>query len=385
MERTILPPGWAASFCGMALATFTDTTVRNEAIVQRRRDGTTVAAIAAEFGLSTGRVSTILKDGLRQEERREVEQRTRSVGQAERHAAVRHELLTDLPPCGCPACRDPQCDVPPGYCHHCRSEQASLAEQTHREARTVLGYPLMYCSRRCRGAASKGDLRATAQGLLADAGGCGSPGCIDSDCTVSPGHCHRPGCQRPARVATFTDARIRTVRGHPLCHCSKRCERLENEAALAKLRADNRRREQDFRAALRAEGLEPVPTAAAAAATELHYAAATIRHGQKLAIETRTFGGVTRSGINVRMILDAAPDGRARQRLAGPLAAALSGSRGTVYAPHSIEAQQPGTDARIIALHEHEDRSVRSIAAELGVSKSHVQRVIAASRTQAAP
>jgi hypothetical protein len=158
----------------MTLATFTDLAERDDAIIARRREGATLRTLSAEFQLSTGRISTILK-GLPAAERHELEHQTRSNGQDGKHAELRAELLADLAPCGSPACRDPECDVPAGYCHHCRTERVKLAKQTHGEDRTVRGYPLLLCSRSCVGRSSRGARRTTSarvvrrRALVADA------------------------------------------------------------------------------------------------------------------------------------------------------------------------------------------------------------------------
>src|SRR5262249_20675427 len=71
-----------------------------------------------------------------------------------------------------------------------------------------------YCSRKCYWDARRAPLRA-------EAGGCGSPTCRDPDCSLEHGRCHRPGCDAPAFVATFTAARHRWVVGEPTLDCQR--------------------------------------------------------------------------------------------------------------------------------------------------------------------
>lgn len=139
-------------------------------IVARRRECVSLQAIAAEFDVSVRTIGRILGRTLTDEERRQIEHETRMQAQAKLADDLRAELLKDLPPCGCPQCEDPECTVPLGFCHHCRVEPVAKAPQTHAAERTVIGYPLMYHSRACRGHATKGDLRDTARQILKKSG-----------------------------------------------------------------------------------------------------------------------------------------------------------------------------------------------------------------------
>src|SRR5436305_2017564 len=60
------------------------------------------------------------------------------------------ELLSRAGACGCPACEDPHCQVDPWHCHgpDC-TERVRPAPHTQQRDHSVLGYPKMYCSRRC--------------------------------------------------------------------------------------------------------------------------------------------------------------------------------------------------------------------------------------------
>lgn len=59
--------------------------------------------------------------------------------------------------------------------------------------------------------------------VLAEAGACGSPVCTDPECSVAPGHCHRPGCHNKAATARKTQLGKREVKGLPLKHCTGEC------------------------------------------------------------------------------------------------------------------------------------------------------------------
>ena len=124
-----------------------------------------------------------------------------AAGARRRAAPLREKILANAGGrCGSPGCSDPDCKVPPGQCHRpgC-TERATIASQTWEAQRRVAGHSMMYCSRRCRGLASKDELGAAALERLANAGGCGSPGCSDPDCKVPPGQCHRPDSRNRRR------------------------------------------------------------------------------------------------------------------------------------------------------------------------------------------
>lgn len=128
---------------------------RNAGIAARWRKGVIYAQLVEEFGLSAGRISTIVRGEIPDaEERRRIEHAIRSAAQDARNAELRAELLAGLSPCGCPGCSDPECDVTHWLCHHCRKHAVKPAKATSTERRTVLGYPLMYCTRACVGGAS---------------------------------------------------------------------------------------------------------------------------------------------------------------------------------------------------------------------------------------
>lgn len=65
-------------------------------------------------------------------------------------AARRAPLIARAGGCGSPTCRDPACTLDPGSCHRPECvEAAYIAGFTAARHRWVLGYPTLYCSRRC--------------------------------------------------------------------------------------------------------------------------------------------------------------------------------------------------------------------------------------------
>lgn len=143
-------------------------------------------------------------------------------------ADVRAALVDGAPPCGSPGCTDSVCEVPEGRCHFpgC-AESATTAPKTAAKRREVRGRRRKFCKAHAlSGGGSGGGKRkkeaaeALASRLLAEAGRCGSPTCVDPACTVSPGKCHLPGCDQKAAVARRTNTASRWVRGKStLCCC----------------------------------------------------------------------------------------------------------------------------------------------------------------------
>ncbi len=65
-------------------------------------------------------------------------------------AARRAPLIARAGGCGSPTCRDPACTLDPGSCHRPECDEAAyVAGFTAARHRWVLGYPTVYCSRRC--------------------------------------------------------------------------------------------------------------------------------------------------------------------------------------------------------------------------------------------
>ena len=350
----------------MTLVTWTSATERDAAIVERRRDGASLEEIGAEFGLCASRVSRIVRALIPVDERKRIERTRRSQAQDARHGPLRNELLANLAPCGCPACSDPACDVPRGYCHHCRVKPVNYAEQAHRGERKVADYPLMFCSRSCRGHASKGDLRDTAQALLATVGGCGSPSCTDPDCTIPAGQCHRDGCANPARAPWGTDERIRSVRGYPLRHCSKRCERLDNEQVVAAAAARLTEREHELREIMRRQW-RLVPTSKAARLLGVTPRQAQRRLGGELIV----FDGVARRAFGAEEVKRAAADKRAAGSALNVEIA--SGSAGRML---ELTDEQMAR-IRTLVIEGGPKSSIRAMARLLGCPQVRVERLLA--------
>ena len=136
-------------------------------------------------------------------------------------------------------------------------------------------------------------------------------------------------------------------------------------------------------AALPAEGLVPAKIAAAMVAPELGYSPHTVLHA--LETQRREPNGLSRLGVYPRDLLDVNVNGvqlgaDARRRIGGRLNKLQSTRNGTEFGKPSIDKQRPGTNARIVELHEA-GNSYREIADELGVSKSHVGGVIKAHKS----
>jgi hypothetical protein len=70
----------------------------------------------------------------------------------------------------------------------------------------------------------------TREQLLANAGRCGSPTCDDPECTITPGKCHRSGCDTPATIATRTSAQYKWVIDYPTAFCGVEHARLTASA-----------------------------------------------------------------------------------------------------------------------------------------------------------
>ncbi len=128
-------------------------------------------------------------------------------------------------------------------------------------------------------------------------------------------------------------------------------------------------------AALAGEGLVPLKQAAEMLGPHVHYAPSSVAHS--LPAERREFKGLTRLGVRADDVLEAAPTGAARQQLGRALNKQLSALKGTQMGRTPIDSTRPGTNARILELRA-DGMSYRAIAAELGVSKSHVERVLSA-------
>ena len=134
-------------------------------------------------------------------------------------------------------------------------------------------------------------------------------------------------------------------------------------------------------AALRAEGLVPMREAA-----EKTFRAMTTLRSGKFTLEHREFGGLVRLGIPAPELGDAVYRESGNKGIYGKLNKPLSALNGTDMGRTPLDTLRPGTAARIIELHESGSYVVRGIAEELGVSKSHVHRVIAAHKaSQLAP
>jgi hypothetical protein len=93
--------------------------------------------------------------------------------------------------------------------------------QFARPRSAVAGVRRTHCSRQCYFADP--DRRSVRATLRERAGRCGSPTCRDLACAVTPGHCHREGCRRRARLAPCTRQTSRWVAGDPVLYCSQRC------------------------------------------------------------------------------------------------------------------------------------------------------------------
>lgn len=304
---------------------------RDERVVACRRDGWTYKAISAEFGLSGGQISQILRAHIDAAARRQIDHAVR-VATLERLGVVGDGKLSLSK----------------------AARESGVSQQALRDA------------------VERGDVRAQriVRGSRVDFDL--DPTQLDDDLAKLP--CRLPGCDRPGL-------------GPSACcspaHAAKVLETGKPRPAevVERITATKRTLEAGIRAAMEGEGLATLRTAAEL----LYWCPDTLRESGKVSLERRTFGRMVRLGVNARSILHAAPDGRTRQRLSGPLAKPLSALKGTVYAPHAVEVTRPGLTAAIIERHDA-GKSVRTIGTELGVSKSHVQRVIARrTKTRAQP
>ena len=109
------------------------------------------AAISTEIGRSPAWISKVITRELDEAERQSIEREKRREKDNRVYGPLRDELLAHLPPCGCPQCSDPDCEVLPGRCHRC-AEPVNKSPSTCRRERRVIGRPLMYCSRKCHAA-----------------------------------------------------------------------------------------------------------------------------------------------------------------------------------------------------------------------------------------
>jgi transposase len=257
-------------------------------------------AIGRLLDISAGSVYKALK-------RQHVELRsmTEAVVLAKR-SPVREQLLAEAGACGSPQCTDPECSVAPGYCHRpdCPNK-AATQRGTDLDGRTVKGLPSKYCSQDCFRSVRAVEL---------PVGRCGSPTCTDDRCSVPPGHCHRPGCDRPAAISQTNVRAYRWLKGYPKLYCTQACMTAHVGAdALVKAHARER-------ATLESEGLVPAVKAARLSGLDPRAASQRLEPLLDVDVERRKFGRRVKQGVNAREVLRIAPtDKNARGKLQKPL------------------------------------------------------------------
>ena len=153
--------------------------------------------------------------------------------------------------------------------------------------------------------------------------------------------CSQPGCE------------------HPAVHPSGMCELCALRTSIATTLDD--------------EGLVAITSAA----RDLGYTPQALVLGPKLPIVRREFGRIVRLAARADHVVATARTGKARQQLGRKLSKPLSVLHGTERGRPSIDSLRPGTSERIAELHAA-GLSLRAIASELGVSKSHVDRAVQA-------
>lgn len=72
--------------------------------------------------------------------------------------------------------------------------------------------------------------------LMKKVGGCGSPTCLDGECTIRHGRCHNPGCSNMATVAPKSRPSVRWVLAQPTLYCSLACTHAAGRARRDELR-----------------------------------------------------------------------------------------------------------------------------------------------------
>jgi hypothetical protein len=73
--------------------------------------------------------------------------------------------------------------------------------------------------------------------LLAASGACGSPTCVELECNVDAGRCHRSGCSAQANIARQTRPDVRWVIGRPTLYCGTTCARTARRERIAAIRS----------------------------------------------------------------------------------------------------------------------------------------------------
>jgi AraC-like DNA-binding protein len=332
----------------------TSTEERDDAIAERRRGGGLIVDIADEFGLSRGRVARICQRELSEAERRALDGRKQRTAPRFTHV-----------------------------CEWCGGE----FEMTEAEERTRPG---KYCSNSCTNGATSTEERddaiaerRRAGGLIVDiADEFGlSIGRVARICQRELSEAERRALDGRSRSKQRTAPRFTHVcewcggefemteaeeRTRPGKYCSNSCTRLAGKYGERgdQVAAGARAFHAEQQLALKREGLVPLTRAA----WHLGFTTAAVRQQKgraKLRLVRRQFGGVTRLAANAKDVLERSTR---KQAAKAEFARALSALNGTVPG-----RPRKGKDAEIAELHA-QGKSLGQIAAELGVSKTHVHR-----------